>query len=198
MRETIKRVLLMVAGFMFIISVTSITGKAYCEELQVLPGGINGVENADAAAQEWAIWSQNDPPGTVVITPNGTYIAGQGNAPTPSTSNTATKPAAQAQPKTTTTPKETKSTEQTKEKVTVWFTDAVGHVLGFSEITKGTTIGKNQFVKDVPDFDGAKFFAWAYDGKAIEHEVIIRALYKTEDGKYYDPASESWNQYIPK
>ncbi len=121
---------------------------------------------------------------------------------TPTQSTTPTTPATPTQPASapTQTPKTTptKTPEAPKEKVKVWFTDAVGHVLGSTEITKGTTIGKNQFIKDVPDFDGAKFFAWAYDGKAIEHEVIIRALYKTTDGKYYDPASETWNQYVPK
>ncbi len=66
-----------------------------------------------------------------------------------------------------------------KEKVTVWFTDARGRVIGSTQVTKGTTVAESQFMTDVPDFeDGRTFDKWDYDGRVIEHEYIIRANYK--------------------
>ncbi len=63
-------------------------------------------------------------------------------------------------------------------RITVTFTDMFGHPLGSSQVTVGTTIADSQFVKDVPDCDGKKFDRWDYDGGVIEHDFVVRALYK--------------------
>ncbi len=63
-------------------------------------------------------------------------------------------------------------------KITVTFTDMYGHSLGSSQVTTGTTIADSQFVKDVPDCDGKKFDKWDYDGGVIEHDFVVRAIYK--------------------
>ncbi len=208
-KYTIKRLVLTVATMIILAGMLrGNTMKVYAD-VTVDQYGQIWFSGEDAqpggTADQYADWYANAYGAALrgeAVSPNP--VTGQTyNAPvqsTPTAPTTSTTPAQSAAPSPTQTPKTTptKTPEAPKEKVKVWFTDAVGHVLGSAEITKGTTIGKNQFVKDVPDFDGAKFFAWAYDGKAIEHEVIIRALYKTSDGKYYDPASESWNQYVPK
>ena len=86
---------------------------------------------------------------------------------------------ASAQPAAASAPNTTASAPATpKEKLTVYFTDAFGNALGSSQVTKGTTIAESQFVQDVPECDGKTFDHWDYDGRVIEHQYIVRALYK--------------------
>lgn len=67
---------------------------------------------------------------------------------------------------------------QESKKITVYFTDLYGRVIGSSQVTAGTTIADSQFPKSVEDVDGHSFDKWDYDGKEIYHDYIVRALYK--------------------
>lgn len=67
---------------------------------------------------------------------------------------------------------------QESKKITVYFTDLYGHVIGSSQVTAGTTIADGQFPKTVEDIDGHSFDKWDYDGKEMYHDYIVRALYK--------------------
>ncbi len=98
--------------------------------------------------------------------------AGGGNA------SAAAQPATATQPADASSGNSKKQAAQ-KEKVTVWFTDARGRVIGSTQVTKGTTVAESQFMADVPVLDdGRTFDKWDYDGRVIEHERIIRANYK--------------------
>ncbi len=65
-----------------------------------------------------------------------------------------------------------------KVKLTVWFTDALGRIIGSSQVTKGTDIADSQFPAEIPNCEGMTFDHWDYDGRLIEHEYIVRAIYK--------------------
>ncbi len=65
-----------------------------------------------------------------------------------------------------------------KEKLIVYFTDENGRVIGTSQVTKGTTVAESQFMQEVPECNGKAFDHWDYDGRTIEHQFIIRAVYK--------------------
>ena len=67
---------------------------------------------------------------------------------------------------------------QESKKITVYFTDLYGHVIGSSQVTAGTTIADSQFPKSVEDVDGHSFDKWDYDGKEMYHDYVLRALYK--------------------
>lgn len=67
---------------------------------------------------------------------------------------------------------------QESKKITVYFTDLYGHVIGSSQVTAGTTIADSQFPKTVEDVDGHSFDKWDYDGKGVYHDYVLRALYK--------------------
>ncbi len=104
------------------------------------------------------------------------FVQSVGGTPSGSSSQSAPATSSGSQAQTKTDGK--KGEEKTSAKVTAYFTDAYGHVLGSSQITSGTTIGDNQFVKDVPDCDGKKFDGWDYDGRKLYHDIIVRANYK--------------------
>ena len=103
-----------------------------------------------------------DNPGTVL----GGAASQQGQATSPAANTQTAAPAASTK------------TAISKEKLTVYFTDAYGRVIGTSQVTKGTTIADSQFVQSVEDCDGLAFDSWDYDGRVIEHETVVRALYK--------------------
>lgn len=67
---------------------------------------------------------------------------------------------------------------QESKKITVYFTDLYGHVIGSSQVTAGTTIADSQFPKTVEDVDGHVFDKWDYDGKEMYHDYVLRAKYK--------------------
>ncbi len=86
---------------------------------------------------------------------------------------------ASSQPTTANQTSPTSATSTTsKEKLMVYFTDENGRVIGVSQVTKGTTVAESQFVQEVPECNGKKFERWDYDGRVIEHQFIIRAVYK--------------------
>lgn len=62
-------------------------------------------------------------------------------------------------------------------KVTVYFTDSHGRVIGSSQVTAGTTIADSQFPKTVEDVDGKTFDKWDYDGKVMTNDYIVRAIF---------------------
>ena len=72
-----------------------------------------------------------------------------------------------------------------KEKVTAKFVNLYGVIIDTSKITKGTDIARSQFPKDNPPdivtstgimtFDG-----WDYDGKVLENDITVKALYKKQ------------------
>ena len=80
----------------------------------------------------------------------------------------------------TSTPKDTGKGEKAQKnvKITVYFTDLYGHVIGSSQITSGTSIGEKQFATDIPDCNGKKFDSWDYDNRELFHDTIVRANYK--------------------
>ncbi len=118
---TAATAIILATGFIFIISVTSITGKTYCVELQVLPGGINGVENVEAAAIEQEMilrnlnqtlggnfkWENPNGQGGVIEYRNGVPVSP--SAPQTSVSSTpSTTPMQPTTPAQPTTPKKVK------------------------------------------------------------------------------------------
>lgn len=68
--------------------------------------------------------------------------------------------------------------KQTTPKITVYFSDLYGHVIGSNQVTSGTNIAESQFPKTVEDVDGHTFDKWNYDGRALYHDFIVRAEYK--------------------
>ena len=98
--------------------------------------------------------------------PDGTII--NGYPPKTTTGNTQSAQATQ----------NTQKASKPKEKVTAYFTDATGKVIGSSKITKGTDIAKNQFPAEVKDCNGKKFDHWDYDGHVLLEDTIVRAIFK--------------------
>lgn len=74
-----------------------------------------------------------------------------------------------------------KAAAPAKEKVTVYFTDMFGEVIGTSQVTKGTDIAESQFPQTVEDIEHEgvtyTFDSWDYDGHVMEHQYIVRANY---------------------
>ncbi len=182
-KYTIKRLVLTVATMIILAGMLrGNTMKAYSQELEVIPGGSGGVES-QSSIDYWNNYNQNlsqANPGYTVITPGGTYVNGQAVNSTPAQQAvTPTQQAAPEQPK----PKPTQAPkkETPKEKLNVYFTDMYGHVIYTVQVTKGTTVGKTQFPKEVKDIRTREgeytFDKWDYDGRKVEHELIIRALY---------------------
>ncbi len=62
--------------------------------------------------------------------------------------------------------------------INVYFTNLYGNVIGVSQITSGTNIADSQFPVEVPECDGKIFDRWDYDGHALSHDYIVRAIYK--------------------
>lgn len=103
---------------------------------------------------------------------NGTAGSYKANKAAPAASNpSASAPAASSG-------KGKSGKTQEAKKITVYFTDLYGHVIGSSQVTAGTTIADSQFPKSVEDIDGHSFDKWDYDGKEMYHDYIVRALYK--------------------
>ena len=88
-------------------------------------------------------------------------------------STASSQPTTANQTKPTSTPSKT-----SKENLMVYFTDENGRVIGTSQVTKGTTVAETQFIQEVPECNGKAFDHWDYDGRVIEHQFIIRAVYK--------------------
>ncbi len=70
-----------------------------------------------------------------------------------------------------------------KDKVTATFTNLYGVIIGTSKITKGTDIAQSQFPAETPsdivtDSGTLVFDHWDYDGKVLEEDVRIKAVYK--------------------
>ncbi len=120
--------------------------------------------------------------GKVVNTATGLPDGASAAASTPATTETAPVVAdttiapapTEAAPAT----NEAAAPEPAKGKAEVTFTDENGGYLGSSKVTIGTDVASSQFVQDVPDCNGHKFDHWDYDGHVIEHDYIIRAVYK--------------------
>ncbi len=79
----------------------------------------------------------------------------------------------------------TSSQKTQKEKVTAYFTDFYGTIVGSSKITKGTTIAKSQFPKKNPSDIVVEntiftFDKWEYAGNVLDSDVIVKALYKVK------------------
>ncbi len=69
------------------------------------------------------------------------------------------------------------------QKVTAKFVNLYGVILGTSKITKGTDIAKSQFPKETPpDITTSNgvlsFDRWDYNGKPLENDITVKALYK--------------------
>lgn len=158
-----------------------LTAKEYCldHELWVILGGDpnakpgdsstvapddmqNRMENALITHPE--LFDLNDPEAQAILQKHG--VSG-GSAPASSASAPATSSDKGKSGKT-----------QEAKKITVYFTDLYGHVIGSSQVTAGTTIADSQFPKSVEDVDGHSFDKWDYDGRVMTNDFIVRALYK--------------------